>query len=285
MSNLVSLYPIMFGKYVPEGHVVWNILLQFSHLVELISAQAFQPGNLLHLRDKIEEFLEAYYSTFPEAKLKPKCHYLTHYPSQILELGPPCEHNTIRFEGKHNFFKEVYQCSKNRINIVKTMATQHQFYMYLTYQKRNVTDHECTTSSSNELPVMLLHQNIQERIKLNNPDVTIIHQALSTKYDGQIYSSGSCIVRGFHFDMPFIGKVESIIFVYDTPFLIVQKLKTMHFNSHYNSYEVRETSELDLIKIDDLKDYHPLGLYNVLVGNVKLSLVPMKYHIFQWDWE
>ena len=94
------------------------------------------------------------------------------------------------------------------------MATQYQFYMYLTYQKKNVTDHECTTSSSNELPVMLLHRNIQERIKLHNPKVTIIQQALSTKYDGQIYSCGSCIVMGFLCDVPLIGKVESVIFVY-----------------------------------------------------------------------
>ena len=75
-----------------------------------------------------------------------------------------------------------------------------------------------------------------------------------TKYNGQIYSCGSCIVMGFHCDVPLFGKVGSVIFVYDILFLIVQKLETMHFNFRYNSYEVRETSELDFLKIDDLKD-------------------------------
>ena len=75
---------------------------------------------------KIEEYLEARTSLFPEAPLRPKHHYLTHYPQHILQFGPLIRVWTLRFESKHSYFKKCAQHSQNFINICHTFAEHHQ---------------------------------------------------------------------------------------------------------------------------------------------------------------
>ena len=98
MSTLIRLYPIMFGHLIPEEDEVYQILIQFIHVVELLCAPSFLPGEVDYLRTEIAEMLEGFLTTLPDVHMKPKGHFLTHYPTQILQLGPPLDHNTIRFE-------------------------------------------------------------------------------------------------------------------------------------------------------------------------------------------
>ena len=226
-----------------------------------------------------EAVLELYLENVPDARLKPKSHYLTHYPSQILELGPPLDHNTIRYEAKHNFFKEIYYRTKNTINIVKTLATQHQFYMYLTYRKADITsDDSVTTTFGKELPLILLDRYIQEEVGRKG-STSVVYQAQSVIYEGQKYSHGGAVVLSYTHDTFNFAKIESIIFVFDTPLLVCNRLDTIGFNFHLNCYEVMETKDNFVCKIEDLADFHPLGIYNSC--SCKFSLIAMKHYLFQ----
>lgn len=51
------------------------------------------------------------------------------------------------------------------------------------------------------------------------------------------------------------GKIENVILRIKTPYLVCHKMETLDFNVHFNAYEVLETEELDLIRIDELFDY------------------------------
>ena len=42
---------------------------------------------------------------FPETTLKPKHHFMRHYPAQILKFGPLIRVWMMRFESKHSYFK------------------------------------------------------------------------------------------------------------------------------------------------------------------------------------
>ena len=77
------------------------------------------------LRVKIEKYLETRASLFPETPLRPKHHYLTHYPHHILQFGPLMRVWTLRFESRHSYFKKCAQHSQNFINICHTFAEHH----------------------------------------------------------------------------------------------------------------------------------------------------------------
>ena len=75
MHNLLNIFPISFGRKVPEDLVHWKVLLSFLHVVELLSSSSFKCGEVMYLRDCIEEFLELYKAIVPDSKLKPKAHF------------------------------------------------------------------------------------------------------------------------------------------------------------------------------------------------------------------
>ena len=276
MSTLIRLYPIMFGHFIPEKDPVYLSVLQFLHVVELICAPSFLPGEVEYMRSEIADMLEGYISSVPDVHLKPKGHFLTHYPSQILELGPPVDHNTIRFEGKHNFFKEVYRRTNNRINLCKTLATRHQYYMYLQYRKVDQDTPHLTFIE--ETPTILLDAMVRRKVEeLGGP--SIVSQGQSITYEGQKYSDGGAVLLGFSDDTFVFGIIEYIYMVYGVPILFGTKLSTVGFNVHLNSYEVLLTAQKFASTIAELYDYHPLGIYNNVA--CECSLIPLKYHLFQ----
>lgn len=84
-----------------------------------VCAPALAREHILAMSDIIQEFNESYMNCFPEEGLKPKFHYTLQYSKLTLLFGPLVHLQTLRFEGKHNYFKELVFRTKNR----KTFAS------------------------------------------------------------------------------------------------------------------------------------------------------------------
>ncbi|KAK4329593.1 hypothetical protein Pmani_000068 [Petrolisthes manimaculis] len=78
------------------------------------------------MRECIDDFLESFATEFPTQTMKPKAHYMTHYADQVLQFGLLINCWTLRFEGKHSFFKNISRVTRNKINICKSLAWRHQ---------------------------------------------------------------------------------------------------------------------------------------------------------------
>lgn len=52
----------------------------------------------------IAEHRSGFLDVFPQETLKPKHHFLEHYPQPIREFGPVAALWTMRFKAKHSFF-------------------------------------------------------------------------------------------------------------------------------------------------------------------------------------
>lgn len=63
---------------------------------------------------------------FPGTALKPKHHYMRHYPDLCFEYGPLSHLSTLRFEGKHSYFERIILGSQNFKNITKTVSKKHE---------------------------------------------------------------------------------------------------------------------------------------------------------------
>lgn len=75
---------------------------------------------------KIQEFLRSFIDRYPTVRIIPKLHYLVHYPRMISFFGPLKQMWCMRFEAKHQYFKNVASKTKNYRNICKTLAERHQ---------------------------------------------------------------------------------------------------------------------------------------------------------------
>ena len=77
---------------------------------------------------------------------------------------------TLRFEGKHNYFKELVNRTKNRVNICKSLAERQLYYQCIYNTCTNFFDSgQFESSDGQTLPVCLLQYEFQE--KLADPDI------------------------------------------------------------------------------------------------------------------
>ena len=68
MGNYIRVYPILIGNMVPENDDVGELLISFTKFVEMTSSRLCAVGEILILRDMIEEFFVDYLKTISEAK-------------------------------------------------------------------------------------------------------------------------------------------------------------------------------------------------------------------------
>ena len=73
----------MIGSLVPETDEKWYVFLEFLQILERLCAQKFEKTQLKVLENLIHLFFVEYLKQFPDENLKPKAHFLQHYPQMI----------------------------------------------------------------------------------------------------------------------------------------------------------------------------------------------------------
>ena len=121
---LLRLLPPLLGEFVYEGNPEYGVLLEPCRLVERIFASKFTRNDVFYLRWLIGTWLKEFKEVFPSVPLKPKFHFLIHYPAAILRFGPPRCYWTIRHEGnpvkKSPQHMQVYRREASEVTGTKT---------------------------------------------------------------------------------------------------------------------------------------------------------------------
>lgn len=89
--------------------------------MELLLLPKYDAGTIEMLRKTIQEHHEMYTTIF-EIPLKPKHHFLTHYPNVIKHSGPPRYYACFRFESKHREIKAYTSSMNSRRNVVLSIG-------------------------------------------------------------------------------------------------------------------------------------------------------------------
>ena len=262
MGNLIRLFPLLIGSEIPDDDDKWDIALSFVELCLFLLSPVFSSGRTFHLVSAIDDFMTSLYEAFPHVSVKPKGHYLTHYPHQILTCGPPVDHGTIRFEGKHHYFVSVYNRSNNRINVTKSLATHHQYMMYLHYKKEFILSYDnINTVFSKTVTVDDLSDEVSALVRTvtRMPRITIFD---GVTYEGIHYRTGNALVIRFDEEDLLFGQVE-LMFVYHDLLYVVYTLLETIFGPHLNAYEITGLYSKGISSTSALADSFPLGVYDV----------------------
>ena len=116
---LLRPLPLFVSEWVPPNDPCLTLLLDLLDIVDYICAPTILPGEVDFLDDMISHFLQSYFIRFEEDSVTPKAYFLTHYARQILFFGPLIHCWTLRFEAKHNHFKEGANRTKTRKTYVE----------------------------------------------------------------------------------------------------------------------------------------------------------------------
>jgi hypothetical protein len=129
MWCLGRLLPLMIGKKISEECAHWENYLLLLTIIDYCFAPTISEEWVAYLRMMIDEHHKCFTQLYPSCRLIPKAHYLVHYPEIMCKYGPLTRYWCMRFEGKHNYFKDLAHRIKSFKNVPKTMATRHQLLM------------------------------------------------------------------------------------------------------------------------------------------------------------
>lgn len=114
---------------------VCQLVVLLNQIMNIIFAPTITEEMIQNLEILIEVHHKLYLLCNAEKGLKPKHHFMIHYPNIIRKMGPLILLWCMRFEGKHLPFKKLAQCTQNFVNICKTFAFRHQESLY--FHERN----------------------------------------------------------------------------------------------------------------------------------------------------
>ncbi|KAK4873246.1 hypothetical protein RN001_015275 [Aquatica leii] len=125
MMTFTLYFPIMIGDLVPLDDPVWNFLLNFIEIVDMLLCFEFDILNISILEKKIEKHNNDYITLFNDT-LKPKYHNISHYPKLIRKSGPLRKSWCFKCEAKHRQFKIYSRIITSRKNICLTLAKKYE---------------------------------------------------------------------------------------------------------------------------------------------------------------
>uniref|UniRef100_A0A0C9QSB1 Uncharacterized protein n=1 Tax=Fopius arisanus TaxID=64838 RepID=A0A0C9QSB1_9HYME len=164
MKNLV----LMIGHLIPPKDDVWVLFFCLKGITDICVSSKLHINTPDVLKVEIYEYLTSHSRLFPH-RLKPKHHYLLHYPRIMKLIGPLWNVSAMRFESKHQEGKQAARSAITRKNINHTIAIRHQLrlnYRLITKKNRYAEfDLGPPSRKLNDFPAFLLphkatHENV-----------------------------------------------------------------------------------------------------------------------------
>ena len=262
---LIRILPLLIGEFVREGHPQYGILVELCRLVERIFASKFTRGDVFYLRWMISTWLKEFKEIFPCIPLKPKFHYLVHYPSAILSFGPPRCYWTIRHESKHSVLKQAIAQSKNRVNICKSIASKHQRSLAL---KLNTDSYlHCSAISA----FRALPEDQQADLNRAYDCDYVLGEAVAV--NGCEYRSGFAVLVVD--DERQFGMIEAVAVDGDSNVQLLVLLLDSEYEVHRNIYHVRCSQVRKCVSLGALKDHNPLQIWRM----GQTECIVLKWHV------
>ena len=256
----LRFFPIIAYNLIDTSDDVWKLLLHLREIVEFIVAPKITHAQIAYLRVLIEEYLEFRKKLFPTKSLKPKHHFLHHYPELILQFGPLIRLWTLRFESKHSYFKRIAKRCQNFRNITKTLSVKHQLLQAFNFNGTFFPE-PLKYNSSGVFHPNLYDMNIQNVVRQLNDSHDFI-MSHKIEMNGTEYSSGQFLQiekLDFHTEM---GEIQFILISNDIPYFLLN-IYVCVWLSERGIFSITPTDKYKLVKHTCLIDFYPLSVYTI----------------------
>lgn len=269
--TLLRLLPLLIGDKIPENDCVWGVILELKDIVEVLASSVFTEEKLCYLEAKIHEHRQLLQEAFPEFKLRPKHHFIEHYPYLIRCFGPLLDFWTIRFEAKHSFFKKVVRDVNNFKNILHTLACRHQLMLAYYMDTPTLFKPAVKVEKISVVALHCLDSSVKSTIKSQFSSVTTVSLATNATIHGTKYTRGMFLSAGSTSGLPDFGKIINVLIVENKPHFIIEPY-TAWYIEHLRCYELYKNhpERHCLIQPEDLNHYSPISAY-VVRGRCLLS--------------
>lgn len=277
------MLPLILAQRFPEiifpTHIGFQLLLKCLAISEIILAPKIKREWLQHLNTLIIEHHQLVKQLDSRA-LRPKFHYLVHYPELISQYGPPRHYFTMRFESVHQYFKRLTKRTGNFINLTHTLSSRYQNYKAYQLSQAKYFQSESVQSGKTQLLSSLGHDAV-ELFWRYLPDVSAeenVFVANSIELNGMCYNAGTLLITAMridHMDIPKFVKIEKLVCCRAKWHILGLQYETVGFREELHAYHVITTSTRSIIEPGSEVDSKLLSMYQVK----ELQCVPLQYRV------
>ena len=284
MWCLICYLPLMIGDKVPEGHEYFELILLLLECMDVIFCQEVTTEETIFLKHLIKDHHDHFMEMFPGRNLKPKHHFMTHYPHQMRMLGPLVHFWTMRFEAKHRFFKRLGHIVCNYRNILKTLCYRQQMYLcYNLLSGKELAERDVEVGPGSSELLTSLEQ------------AEILSRELGIHLFDEVYVARWCIVQGIKYCKNLLvitGKsddsmpvFQQIIYVLvtgpSTIKLVTEEWHTLQYDRHTHTYVIqpKPTGSWSIIPIEELYDHSLYHASKSYMNGDQCSYVVMHHRI------
>ncbi len=266
MWCLLRMLPCMIGPKVPEDNLYFRLLLLLDQITEYVFAPALLESHCAYIHSLIQQHNTLFKELFPEKRLKPKHHYMSHYPELILNYGPLRVAWCMRFEGKHSYFKSLMNRLQNFINVCYSLAKRHELHQaYQFSSSSNFLTPDFVVSHSTSMPVDMYSERIQMGLKEMGFTEGRVSQVHAIEINGLPYDQDMYVVCDVDEDGIVFGRIECVFIQSQKVALLLEEYKS-HHDDHLNCYILAgncHNGDKSVWCLDDLIDHYPLTCISI----------------------
>lgn len=256
MLCFVRYAPLIFGDLVPEGTKSWEVFLMMREILFIIISPAIKKESIDYLSVLIENFNQQFQVVF-NTHLRPKFHFLTHYPSVIRKSGPPVQYWVMRQEAKHKITKSYTKVNANNVNLLFSVATKHQMQI-----SDRLLNEDGFAPSKIVLPckTKVASANVLQYFKIYDESLTL-HLVKKVDFNF-VFKEGGVIVTGFDVqgfpDYAMIDKIAVDVKNNNNIFFLCHVLTCDSYDSHFQSHSIVKETETCVVNMDSICLRYPL---------------------------
>lgn len=255
---LMMHLPFILFKYKSQLESVWLVVETKLQIIQILMSDEINETDLDRLTNLITTHLNCSQAIFGQM-LKPKHHFLLHYPSVIRAMGPVIHFWAMRMEAKHQYFKRIAYRTKNFVNIKKTLAEKHQEK----FQSNSFVSDEVIYGKE----VALIEQNDSEKyfeelksMNFSNDSIAQSSTLKSLKINNYRYKPNFLIANATNFfEIQYILSVENQIF-----FLSNKIYEVQGYDSFLNAMKITSEDKLSILNLNEMKNKKSYEKKNVL---------------------
>ncbi len=248
MSTLFQNLPLMIGEKL-KNNENWNNFLRLLSIINITFSFVYDNKTVVDLRDEIKKYLSVFSELYPEIRMIPKMHFMTHFPDQLEKNGPLCFHSTLRFEGKNGQVKK-YDFG-NFINICKSVAFRQEFWMVSKRLDYNWDIRDNFLSKGEVFKNLNSNQIHDHGFSLNyNYDTSVESNSLRecdcVKIHGFLYKLNSYIIISDSIELKkkTVGKIERILLANDNLVFKLLICDIVEYTKQINCFKIVASDEI-----------------------------------------
>ena len=252
-------------------HMALSLGLSLASIVERLAAAEIREYEVDILEDAIIEYLDhrkIVFGSYPDllGKVKPKHHYLVHYPDAIRNFGPCLAYWTGRFESKHRVSKGLAESAKNFKNISLTVSVRQQkrmaskFYNGL-FETQNI---KLPLTVLNRADVEKDQTSVGSYIKVNMREGDFICNEIELR--GHHYKVNDVVVlNAVDRSTLDVGWIQTVLVKESgAVYFVVKQYRALRADLGFFTTSTPLDNELALKSFDELADYKPIVIHGTV---------------------